>query len=239
MLSGFRRLGLEVDSPAAAGRFYRERLGLDPRPVEGGGRACRVGDATLRLRAPGGDPRGGRHVHYALSGTAGSLGAWRRRLADLDPTEHDFGTVRSLYVFDPDDNCVEVAATPGDADPALDGFFEVVLEVADLDRSERTYRSLGFDPTDRGDDRRRVRLSGPVDPDLELWEPQRGLAGARGGAGVDLAFAAPDPAAAAAAVDGRDRERVDGGVRVRDPDGHALTFLDQDAADDGTGAAGR
>ncbi|MFB6301592.1 MAG: VOC family protein [Haloferacaceae archaeon] len=238
MLAGFARLGLEVESLAAAARFYEERLGLDPRRVTDRTRTYPVGDTDLVLRAPGGDPRGGLHVHYAFRGVDGSLGAWRARFADIDPAEHDFGAFRSLYAFDPDRNCVEVAATPGDAGPALDGVFEVVLEVRDLDRAERTYRSLGFEPSDRGDERRRVRLSGPID--LELWEPQRGLAGARGGVHVDLAFVASEPGAAAAAVGGHGRERVDGGVRVRDEDGHVLTFLAPDAAaGDGGATDGR
>ncbi|MFB6080804.1 MAG: fosmidomycin resistance protein [Haloferacaceae archaeon] len=229
MLSGLARLGIEVESLADAGAFYEERLGLSPRRVTDRLRTYPVGDAELVCRAPGGDPRGGLHVHYAFEGAAGSLDAWRDRFAPLDPAEHDFGAFRSLYAFDPDRNCVEVAATPGEAPAGIDGVFEVVFEVRDLDRAERTYRALGFEPIDRGEDRRRVRLSGPVD--LELWEPQRGLAGARGGVHVDLAFVTPDPASAAAAVDGLDRERVEGGVRVRDRDCHALTFLAPDAAD--------
>lgn len=235
MLTRLVRLGLEVESPATAADFYEGRLGLAPRRATDRERVYRVGDTDLVLRAPGGTPRGGLHVHYAFTAADGSLDAWRERLADLDPEEVDFGSFRSLYAFDPDRNCVEVAATPGDAAAALDGFFEVVLEVRDVDRAERTYRALGFDTTDRGDDRRRVRLSGPVD--LELWEPQRGLAGARGGVHADLAFATPDPAGAAAAVDGSERERVGGGVRVRDSDGHALTFVEPgaDVVGDGNG----
>lgn len=227
VLSGLARLGLEVESLPAAARLYEERLGLDPRRATDRERAYPVGDADLVLRAPGGDPRGGLHVHYAFTAADGSLDAWRTRLADLDPEEVSFGSFRSLYVFDPDRHCVEVATTPGAAAPELNGVFEVVLEVRDLDAAERTYRALGFEVTDRGDERRRVRLRGPTD--LELWEPQRGLADARGGIHVDLAFETPDPGAAARAVedvvDCAERIPLDDGVRIYDRDCHALTFV--------------
>jgi hypothetical protein len=62
--------------------------------------------------------------------------------------------------------------------------------------------------------------------DLELWEPQLGLANARGGVHVDLGVETADPTAAAEAVAAwtTARESVDGGVRVRDGDGHWVTF---------------
>jgi hypothetical protein len=64
--------------------------------------------------------------------------------------------------------------------------------------------------------------------DLELWEPQLGIADARGGVHVDAGFATSDPAAAAEAVaPGAPVEAVDGGVRVRDADGHVLTFVEE------------
>jgi catechol 2,3-dioxygenase-like lactoylglutathione lyase family enzyme len=229
VLDRLAHLGLAVADLERSAAFYGDVLGLPPAdagasPVgDGGALAYPVGDAALVLRRPTGRPRGEAHVHYALTAPADALGEWRERLAGLDPHEEEFGSFRSLYVYDPDDHCVEVAAAGEPADADLTGVFEVVLEVRDLAAAERTYRALGFEPVDRGEERRRVRLRGPTD--LELWEPQVGLAGARGGVHVDLGFVTDDPAAAAEAVeDGRDREPVSDGVRVFDRDGHALTF---------------
>ncbi|WP_049987193.1 VOC family protein [Halobellus rufus] len=259
MLTGLRRLGLEAKSLARARTFYEERLGLTP--VDGvadvteresadetAAVAYPVGTSdadatTLLLRRPEDAPRGGVHTHYAFSTTAAAYPRWRRRLADLDPVEFSFGSSDSLYVYDPDGNCVEIGSVDTDAAdaaardgppasrdaaesaPPLTGIFEVVLEVLDLDRAEARYRRLGFEVVDRGSDRRRVRLDGPVA--LELWEPQLGIADARGGLHVDLAFAAPNPDAAveAGAPWPGDPEPVEGGVRVVDGDGHVLTFL--------------
>ena len=69
-----------------------------------------------------------------------------------------------------------------------------------------------------------MRLRGPFD--LELWEPHLGLADARGGVHADLGLRTDDPAAAASALgDGVvSRESVENGVRVREADGHWLTF---------------
>jgi hypothetical protein len=67
--------------------------------------------------------------------------------------------------------------------------------------------------------------------DLELWEPQLGIADARGGVHVDARFAADDPVLAAEAVAPEATvETVDGGVRVREADGHVLTFVDESRA---------
>ncbi len=231
MIERLARIGIEVESLDAAAAFYGDRLGLAPAGApRDGARRYRIGERLLVVRAPGGEPRGGLHVHLALAAPAGSLAAWRARLAGLDPVEHEFGAVRSLYVFDPDRHCVEVAiptddgATPVPA--SVLGPFEVVLEVRDLAAAERRYRALGYEVVDRGADRSRVRLAGPpgVDAALELWAPGTGLAGARGGVHVDLAFVVPDPAAAADAVEAVERTPAEGGLRVRDPDGHALTF---------------
>ncbi|WP_336024968.1 VOC family protein [Halobellus salinisoli] len=244
MLTGLRRLGLEVKSLDRARGFYEGRLGLTRAGSDGRERVCyRVGsgDATptaLLLRRPTDRPRGGVHTHYAFSTTAAAYSQWRRRLADLDPVEFSFGSSDSLYVYDPDGNCVEIGSVdastagesvaPPDADesaPPLTGIFEVVLEVMNLPRAEARYRRLGFEVIDRGSERHRVRLDGPVA--LELWEPQLGIADARGGLHVDLAFLTPNPDAAVEAGGPwpSDPEAVDGGVRVVDDDGHVLTFL--------------
>jgi catechol-2,3-dioxygenase len=206
-----------------------------------------VGATTLRLRRPTDRPRGGVHTHYAFATTPAAYSQWVQRLADLDPVEFSFGTTDSLYVDDPAGHCVEIGSVdrsgagahePGGSDgtgegddpatgaaPPLTGIFEVVLEVIDLAAAEERYRRLGFEVVDRGDERRRVRLSGPVD--LELWEPQLGIADGRGGLHVDLAFETtnPDAAVEAGAPWRTGPYPVDGGLRVVDDDGHVLTFL--------------
>jgi catechol 2,3-dioxygenase-like lactoylglutathione lyase family enzyme len=138
--------------------------------------------------------------------------------------------MRSLYFYDPVGNCVEIGGTDdlkGVDEPTLSGIFEVVFEVESLPDAESFYTDLGFDIVDRGEDRRRTRLTtGPFD--IELWEPHLGLADARGGVHVDIGIDVSDPAAVAKAVDGRitKRESLSGGIRIRDPDGHYLTLLE-------------
>lgn len=252
MLTGVTHLGLDVRSLDRARAFYEERLGLVPvDPPEDASTATatvayRVGETTLSLRQPGSTPRGGVHTHYAFTTTPAEYDRWLDRLADLDPVERSFGSYRSLYVDDPDGHCVEIgdrdtdrndadsdAAPSSDDDseahsaqqaPSLTGIFEIVFEVRDLERSERLYRRLGFEVVDRGDERPRVRLRGPFD--LELWEPQLGIADGRGGVHVDLGVTTPDPATAVAAVanDVAAVEPVADGYRIRDPDGHHVTF---------------
>ena len=226
MLTRLTHLALEAKDLDAARAFYADRFGLAAARETADGVVFPVGETDLHLRRPTGVPRGGLHTHFAFSAAPGTLSAWHERLANLDPEEVDFGGYRSLYVYDPDGNCVEVGCEAGEerAADAPTGIFEVVLEVADLDRAEATYTALGFDPVDRGEARRRVRLRGPMD--LELWEPQLGLANARGGVHVDLGFETADPTAAAETVAAwtTARESIDGGVRLRDGDGHWVTF---------------
>jgi catechol 2,3-dioxygenase-like lactoylglutathione lyase family enzyme len=224
MLTSLRHLGLEVKYLDAAREFYVDRLGLEPTSRGEQAFAVRAGETTLVLRRPTGVPRGGLHTHYAFSTPPEEYDSWHERLADLAPVEHDFGGYQSLYVYDPDGHCVEIGNNGTDGS-GLTGIFEVVLEVEDLANAEQLYANLGFEPVDRGTDRRRLRLRGPFD--LELWEPQLGIADARGGVHVDLGIATPDPEAAAdriaAHVDRR--TAVDGGVSVRTGDCHWLTFL--------------
>jgi catechol-2,3-dioxygenase len=224
MLSGLRWLALEAKYLDRAREFYETHLDLSVVRDENGEVVFDAGGANLVLREPGGVPRGGVHTHYAFAAPPDRYDEWYERLAaSFDLTEFDFGGAKSLYFYDPDGNCVEIGSV-GEGEEAITDIFEIVLEVEDLARAESFYRSLGFEVVDRGDQRRRLRLGGPVD--LELWEPQLGIADARGGLHADVGFAADDPAAAADAV--RDAAcavaDVEGGTRVRDPDGHYLTF---------------
>lgn len=255
MLTSLDRLGLEVKYVDRAREFYEGRLGLDPVRTGETAVAYSVGETTLLLRRPTAVPRGGLHTHYAFATPPAEYDEWFADLSDLDPDEHTFGAYSSLYVDDPDDHCVEIGGAGDDGDESdgdgsngersLTGIFEVVLEVEDVARSEEFYTALGFEVVDRGNERRRVRLRGPFD--LELWEPQLGLADARGGVHVDLALGVENPADAVDAVrdwvddpivlDGNDQRRSEGdrssggergsdenSLRVRDPDCHVVTF---------------
>jgi catechol 2,3-dioxygenase-like lactoylglutathione lyase family enzyme len=239
MLSGLSWLALEVKDVGAAEAFYGETLAMDaiadgslPAALARTGEqaAFAAGDTALVLRRPDAIPRGGLHTHYAMSIPSDEYDDWWATLeaAGFALDEHAFGDARSLYCYDPDGNCVELGQMDVDG-PGIDGVFEVVLEVADLDAAETFYADLGFETVDRGADRKRVRMHGPMA--LELWEPHLGLADARGGVHVDLGFATSDPERAVAAVADRitDRERLaasDGpsAIRINDPDGHHLSF---------------
>ncbi len=220
MLESFRSLALEVTTPAVAA-FYRDELDLPVLARDDEETVLDAGGTDLVLRRPSTVPRGGLHVHYALA--TGRYDEWYDRLAgDHDVHEERFGDARSLYLDDPAGNCVEIGER---GEGRLDGAFELVLEVEDLDRAAAFYRTLELEVVDVGDRRPRMRLTaGPFD--LELWEPQLGIADARGGVHVDAEFGVADPRATAEAVSaiaGR-VEVVDGDARVKDPDGHYLTF---------------
>ena len=231
MLDSCRWLALEVKRPDRIGSFYEEHLSV---PVAADSDRERVldvgGGSELRLRRPDGVPRGGLHTHYALSCPADAYERWFERLsAAFDLQEVDFGSMRSLYFYDPAGNCVEIGGTDdvqGGGEPTLSGLFEVVREVESLPDAEEFYADLGFEVVDRGENRRRTRLTTGAF-DIELWEPHLGLADARGGVHVDIGIGTADPEAVAGAVAGRTtkRETVADGVRIRDPDGHYLTLL--------------
>ncbi|WP_254831534.1 VOC family protein [Haloglomus salinum] len=228
MLSGLAWLALEVKSLDRAVEFYQEHLDLPLRRKDGREAALGAGETDLLLRRPAGVPRGGLHTHYAFSCPADAYDDWWDRLSeDFDLHEETFGDVRSLYFYDTEGNCVEVMGRDQGSQTAITGLMEVVLEVEDLPRAEEFYTALGMEVVDQGDRRKRTRLTaGPFD--LELWEPHLGLADARGGVHVDLGVYVDDPETATDAVWGRaDRiEDLDSGaVRVRDPDGHYLTFV--------------
>ena len=224
MLSGLTWLGLEVKYLDRARTFYERDLDLQVAEVGEDTVQYDVGESAIVLRRPSGVPRGGIHTHYALSIPADTYDDWWDRLSDRhDLDESTFGTVKSLYCYDPDGNCVELGQQDVSG-PGIDGIFEIALEVTDLERAERWYGSLGFETVDRGTDRRRVRMHGPMA--LELWEPQLGIADARGGVHVDIGFRTPDLDRVAAAVRNRacSIERSGDTVTVRDHDGHLLTF---------------
>jgi catechol-2,3-dioxygenase len=231
MLGACRWLTLEVKHLDPVVEFYRTHLDVPVASESDREVTLDVGgNAELRLRRPDGVPRGGLHTHYAFACSEDDYDAWWDRLEDdFELQEVDFGGMRSLYFYDPEGNCVEIGSAGESTDrdsPALSGIFEVVFEVEDLPGAEAFYTDLGFEIVDQGDNRRRTRLTtGPFD--IELWEPHLGLADARGGVHVDVGVNSQDPERVADSVAARvtKRESVDGGVRIRDPDGHYLTFL--------------
>lgn len=231
MLGACRWLTLEVKYLDPVVAFYRDHLDAPVEEETDSEAVLSAGDgAELRLRRPSGVPRGGLHTHYAFACPADAYDAWWSRLEDdFELQEVDFGGMSSMYLYDPEGNCVEIAGAGderGTGEPSLSGIFEVVFEVEDLPSAESFYTDLGFDVVDRGDQRKRTRLTtGPFD--VELWEPHLGLADARGGVHVDVGFEAKNPERAADSVAARvtKRESVPEGVRVRDPDGHYLTLV--------------
>jgi len=227
MVGAPHHLTLEVKYLDRARAFYESRLGLSAVAAREDEVAYEVGQAELRLRTPGAVPRGGLHTHYALSVSRAAYDDWYDRLDDhLDLDEHRFGDDRSLYCDDPDGHCVELGETV-DTGEGIHGLFEVVLEVEDLDRAVEFYEQLGFETVDRGEGRPRVRLTtGSVD--LELWEPQLGLADARGGVHVEWGVEAAAPRAVAERVSESARavEHGEDQSLVRDPDGHYLGLFE-------------
>jgi catechol-2,3-dioxygenase len=115
MIDAFAELTLETRDPALLERFYREAFGFEVLSRDDDRVWLGVGErARLGLWSPGekefGD-QGGRHVHFALSASPGTLHALARRLRAYasvsGPVEHPGGD-RSIYVEDPEGNVVEV-----------------------------------------------------------------------------------------------------------------------------------
>jgi len=226
MLSSLAWLVLEVTDPERVATFYRRHLDLPIRTETPTTAELEAGITTLALRRPDSLPRGGLHTHYAFAIPYAEYDEWQEQLsADLDVAEHDFGGMKSLYFDDPAGNCVELGQRDVDGS-GIASVFEVVLEVADLDRARALYERLGFDLAHRGGERRRVRMTTGAF-DLELWEPQLGIADGRGGVHVAWGLRCADPASVADRVRGSADaiESVSRGVRVRDPDGHFLTLV--------------
>lgn len=250
MIDGLAWLALEVKYLDRATAFYKQHLDLPERRADDREVAFGAGESALVLRRPAGVPRGGLHTHFAFSIPAGAYDDWWDRLSDrFALEEHRFGSSRSLYFDDPDGHCVELGERDDvgqdaddigqdaddvgqDADDDADGtggvtgIFEIVFEVEDLDAATTFYTDLGFEVVSGGDDDRpRTRLTAGSF-DVELWEPHLGLANARGGVHLDVGLSAPDPGSMADRVADRAlaTDEVRDGVRVKDPDGHYLTF---------------
>ncbi len=231
MLTKLQWLALEVKYLDRTQAFYEAFLDLSDRRESEHETALAAGNTDLILREPSGVPRGGLHTHYAFSIPAEEYETWYERLDErFDLVEHTFGDSRSLYFYDPETNCVELGQSAVDG-PGIDGIFEVVLEVESLDRAQTFYERLGLEVTDTGDQRSRVRLT-TGEFDIELWEPQLGLADARGGVHVDIGIEAESPADSAAAVSDMaldiatpDAESAPETRRIRDPDGHYVTLV--------------
>jgi len=219
---------LEVKDTDRMASFYDAFLELDVVATDDEETVLAAGDTELRLRTPGDIPRGGLHTHYALTVPEAEYDDWYDRLEDrFDLVEHTFGDARSLYFYDPEGNCVELGERSQEDDRSgVVGLFELVLEVEDLNAAVSFYERLGFDIVDDGREDGRVRLT-TGEFDLELWSPRLGLADARGGVHVDFGVTADDPGGIAREVadDALAVTSIEGGVRIRDPDGHYLTLV--------------
>jgi catechol-2,3-dioxygenase len=115
VIDAFAELTLETRHPELLERFYREAFGFEVLSRDDDRVWLGVGErARLGLWTPGekefGD-EGGRHVHFALSASPGTLDELARRVRAhatvRGPVEHPGGD-RSIYVEDPEGNVVEV-----------------------------------------------------------------------------------------------------------------------------------
>lgn len=226
MLDGLNWLALEVKYLDRATSFYEAFLDLDVRTESEHEVALTAGESDLVLRSPSGVPRGGLHTHYAFSVPRSEYDSWYDRLDErFDLVEHTFGESKSLYFYDTEGNCVELGQQDVSG-PGIDGIFEVVLEVENLDRAQPRYERLGFETVDEGESRQRVRMTAGAF-DIELWEPHLGLADARGGVHVDIGIDTADPEAVAETVsDEMERTtKTENGYRLRDEDGHYISLV--------------
>jgi catechol 2,3-dioxygenase-like lactoylglutathione lyase family enzyme len=121
------------------------------------------------------------------------------------------------------------------------GVSELVLEVVDLEASERFYGEvLGLPVVDRWPDREAVWVMAGDRTRIGLWRPQVGLAGGRGGLHVHFALhiaeADYDAAVERLRSLGQDVEEIafDGAGRavyVDDPDGNVVELWTWDVAE--------
>jgi len=115
-VDGIVEMTLETRDLEGMRDFYVEAFGLDVLKEEDDRIWLAIGTrGRLGLWLPGekefGD-EGGRHVHYAISASPGSLGGLRERLEGMGrsvhgPEEHPGGD-QSIYFEDPEGNVVEV-----------------------------------------------------------------------------------------------------------------------------------
>src|SRR3954462_8368395 len=125
-------------------------------------------------------------------------------------------------------------------DLGVTGVSELVLEVVDIDASERFYSGvLGLPGGERWPEREAIWVMPGDRTRIGLWRPQVGLAGGRGG--IHVHFALHLPAAEYAAAVERLRER--GGVKAEhafpvagravdadEPDGNVVELWTWDVA---------
>ncbi len=226
MIEQLDYLALEVKYLDDARDFYEGVLGLEPADIDEDEVRYPLPDgSSLVLRSPGRVPRGGVHTHYAFAAPEREIPRWRERAEseDLVTWTHEFGDSTAVYFYDPDGHCVELC---GVADPdaeAVAGLFEIVLEVEDLESAVEFYRDLGAKPLGEGENDRLRLDAGAVD--IELWLPRLGIADGQGGLHVDLAFEAMEGVEPPSEEGRVERTEVEDCVRVRDADGHYLTFL--------------
>jgi catechol-2,3-dioxygenase len=128
MIEAFAELTLETRAPDLLRRFYCEAFGFEVLSRDDDRIWLGIGPrARLGLWTPGekefGD-EGGRHVHFALSASPGTLdsvaGRLRQHGSVRGPVEHPSGD-RSIYVEDPEGNVVEVWDFFNRDDGARDG----------------------------------------------------------------------------------------------------------------------
>jgi catechol 2,3-dioxygenase-like lactoylglutathione lyase family enzyme len=118
---------------------------------------------------------------------------------------------------------------------------ELVLEVVDLEASERFYADvLGLPVVDRWPDREAVWVMAGERTRIGLWRPQVGLAGGRGGLHVHFALHIADEDYEAAVARLRERgqeiqeiafEGAGRAVYVDDPDGNVVELWTWDVAE--------
>lgn len=119
--TGLHELVLEVADLEVSTRFYEKIIGLrvvqrwgEDRPAVwfdmGDTTALGLWTAKAAIGALA-NGRGGTHVHFALRIPQGSIDAWQTRLEHLgyDVLRIDFSDGnRSVYIDDPDGNCLEL-----------------------------------------------------------------------------------------------------------------------------------
>ena len=102
-------MSLGVSDLAKSEQFYRNVLGLTPKPVDGD-MHIRCGDFHIVLTET--PPAGRAKFHFGFKvGTPGEVDAWAERAkkygARMDPA-HDRDGGRVVYINDPDDYVIEI-----------------------------------------------------------------------------------------------------------------------------------